>query len=161
MCSNLNKNEEFSERMFNRNIPSSNIDVQFSMRPISTKYTLMPVIDQYKQSNVPIIISTTYNVGKVFNPGNDMGPWNGYSNNVDIETLLRNQTFALQNCDQSVYVPSSTSDLYNSDNIETNQMQPYPKLFEPAMFDNFNPNSHNLGNNVFNNSTRQQLKNIV
>jgi hypothetical protein len=40
-------------------------------------------------------------------------------------------------------------------------MQPYPKLFEPAMFDNFNPNSHNLGNNVFNNSTRQQLKNIM
>ena len=161
MCSNLNKNEEFSERMFNRNIPSSNIDIQFSMRPISTKYTLMPIIDQYKQSNVPIIISTTYNVGKVFNPGNDMGPWNGFSNNVDIETLLRNQIFSLQNCEQSVYVPSSTSDLYNSDNIETNQMQPYPKLFEPAMFDNFNPNHYIISSDKIDESLLNGIEAIL
>ena len=157
----MNRMNAMNAKIYDRNLSSQMLQPYLSVRPVMTKYSFMPIVDPRKELSVKLEQQPTYNSSAVFNPGNDMGPWNGYSNNVDIETLLRNQTFALQNCEQSVYVPSSTSDLYNSDNIEINQMQPYPKLFEPAMFDNFNPNSHNLGNNVFNNSTRQQLKNIV
>jgi len=156
------RNEELNNRISSRNIPSNILEAKFSIRPVSTKYSLFPIIDQYKNTNVPINNTAPYNIGTTFSPGNDEGPWSGYNNNIDIETLLRNQNFAIQKCEQSYYVPSSKSDLYNSDNYQKDQKenQPFPGLFESQTFYNFNPNQFNLGNEIFNNSTRQQLKNL-
>ena len=42
----------------------------------------------------------------------------------------------------------------------TNIQQPFPDLFTEQAFNNFNPNSCNIGGNVFSNCTRQQLKNV-
>ena len=38
-------------------------------------------------------------------------PWYGFTANINAESSLRNQFFALQDCDQGKYIPSTTSDL--------------------------------------------------
>ena len=155
---NLNRNEELNERIYSRNIPSANLDAKFSLRPVSTKYSLLPVVDQYKKANVPVITSAPYNIGKVFNPGNGQAPWSGFANNIDVESVLRNKSFALQYCDQANYIPSTTSDLYNVEVTSRPVQQPFPGLFVQHVLSPFNPNPLGLGSDVFNNSTRQQLK---
>jgi hypothetical protein len=157
---NNNRYQELNERIAERNIPSSNLQSYFSIRPVSTKYSLMPVFDQYKETQVKIPTIANYNVGKTFNPGNAQGPWSGYANNVDVETVLRNQTFALQKGDRSIYVPSSNSDLYVTEVVGRKEIQTHPYLFKHDPLPSFNPNTLNLGNDVFNNATRQQFKSI-
>lgn len=157
---NIDRYQQLNERIAERNVPSGNLQSYFSIRPVSTKYSLMPVFDQYKSSEVKMPIMSNYNIGKTFNPGNAQGPWSGYANNVDVETILRNQTFALQKGDRSVYVPSSNSDLYITEVVGRNEVQTHPYLFKHEPLPSFNPNTFNLGSNVFNNATRQQLKSI-
>jgi hypothetical protein len=152
------KRDELNERISDRNLPSYNLQPQFSMRPVSTKYSLMPIMDQRITSEVPIKINPTYNIGKIFNPGNRQAPWDGYATNVDVETILRNQTFALQKADKSYYVPSSDSDLYKITAVGRYEEQTHQALFEIPTLSNFNPNTMNIANNLFHNSTRQQTK---
>ena len=76
---------------------------------------------------------------------------------------MRNQFFALQKADQAVYVPNSNSNMYenNIDFINTNKNLDNELLFNENDFDNFNPNlSNKIGNEIFLNSTRVQLKNL-
>ena len=157
---NNDRHEELNKRISERNIPSSNLQSYFSIRPVSTKYSLLPIFDQYKSSEIKIPVIANYNIGKTFNPGNAHGPWSGYANNIDIETLLRNQLFALQKSDKAEYVPSSNSDLYVTEVVGRKELQTHPHLFKSETFEKFNPNKFNLGNDMFNNATRQQYKNI-
>ena len=73
----------------------------------------------------------------------------------------------LQNCPQAQYIPNSNSDLYNVNipNNPNNPEQLFHNLFAPSVFsntekqsDNKDNSNGNLGNNMFNNDTRQQLK---
>jgi hypothetical protein len=90
-----------------------------------------------------------------------MAPWHGFANNVNVESTLRNQFFALQDCQQAEYVPSSKSDLYNVHVPPNPVKQPFPGLFKREVFDHCNPNVNNLGNKFFNNNTRNENKDIV
>jgi hypothetical protein len=90
-----------------------------------------------------------------------MAPWSGFSNNVNIESNLRNQFFALQDCEQSEYVPSSSSDLYKNYIPPKPIKQHYPGLFKREVFDHYNPNTNNLGKHFFNNTTRNDIKDVV
>lgn len=157
---NTVKRDELNERISERYLPSSELQPQFSMRPVSTKYSLMPIMDQRMTPEVPINTISTYNVGKVFNPGTRQAPWDGYATNVDVETILRNQVFALQKADKSYYVPSSNSDLYKNIAVGRYETQTHEGLFEIPSLQNFNPNTLNIANGLFNNSTRQQTKAI-
>ena len=74
--------DELNDRMSARNVPSTGLKPQFSMRPTATKYGYMPILDQYKKATVPLNSYTPYSTGGVFNPGNATAPWNGFSNNV-------------------------------------------------------------------------------
>ena len=159
-CRQQYRNEALNDRIYSRNIPSGNLEATFSPVPVSTKYSMMPIFDQYKQATVPIVTRGFYNVGRTFNPGNAEGPWSGFASNVDVETVLRNQTFGLQYCEQSVYVPSSNSDLYQVEVIGRQEIQTHPALFQQEQFQPFNPNTLNLGTDIFNNATRQQLKDL-
>ena len=152
--------DENNERIYDRNIPSSMLKPQYSIRPVSTKYTMMPILDQRPKVNVPLHNYQNYSVDDVFNPGNAQAPWAGFVNNVNTESTLRNQFFALQKCEQSEYVPSSKSDLYETKIDYKPVKQSHPLLFEKQDFEQFNPNVHNLGSEFFNNSTRSQLKNL-
>jgi hypothetical protein len=158
---NVERYQVLNDRISNRNIPSETLQSVYSSRPVSTKYSKMSIIDQYKESTVPFVSVSAYNVGTIFNPGNSQAPWAGYANNVDVETVLRNQTFALQKGDRGTYVPSASSDLYNIEVVGRIEQQPFPGLFSLQVLEPFNPNTYNLGHDVFNNSTRQQLKNIT
>lgn len=150
--------DEINNRISDRNLPSTNLQPQYDIRPVPTKYGYMTILDQYKKTSVPLNTYTPYSTNNTFNPGTAQAPWNGFSNNVNTESTLRNQFFALQNCEQSEYIPSSTSDLYQTKVDYVPQKQSHPLLFDKPDLEPFNPNTCNLGNNLFNNHTRYQLK---
>ena len=105
--------EQTNTRIYDRNIPSQMLQPYLDVRPVMTKYSYFPIVDPRKQVNVPLQQMPTYNPHKVFNPGNTQSPWSGFASNINKESELRNQIYALQKCSQAVYVPNSTSDLYN------------------------------------------------
>ena len=151
-------------RSYARNIPSTQLQPYLDARPVPTKYSILPVIDLRKQIDTPLIQQATFTPESVFNPGNDFGPWSGYSSNVNHESELRNQIFAIQDCSQSVYVPSSKSNLYNVKWQNTNKpAQPFPDLFKNQEFCPYNPNLNpdKVGFALFNNATRQQVKDLT
>jgi hypothetical protein len=84
----------------------------FSPRPVPTKYTVLPVLDTTPASKVPL----TYNVAAA---------------DVDVESSLKNITFALQRDSRAVYIPASSSDLYNRQPLKSSNAgpQPHPLLF--------------------------------
>ena len=153
----LERTEELSKRISDRNVPSSPLQPQFSMRPASTKYSIMPILDQRANASVPIMTHPTYSVEKTFNPGTAQAPWSGFASNINDESKLRNQFFALQRCEQPNYIPSTNSDMYQVTVAGRHEQQPFPGLFEQQLFAQFDPNTCGVGQNLFDNCTRQQL----
>lgn len=166
---NVDRLQILNERIFERNIPSTVLQQQFSQRPVSTKYSMLPLFDTYKDSTVSIATQPIYKQEQVFNPGTS-APFNGYIEAVNDESRLRNQFFATQKCEQREYVPSSQSDLYTVDIPQSRtpiqkdgdglQYDDRSLLFKEDELGEFNPNIFRLGGNLFENHTRQQLKGI-
>lgn len=157
---------EMNAKIYDRNIPSAQIQPYLNVRPVMTKYSLMPVIDPRKKMNEPMVQQPVYNTNEVFNPGNRKSPWSGYASNINTETELRNQIFALQKSDNAVYVPQSTSDLYNysfntkRQNGNDADANNHPLLFNHEQFNNFDPTPNNIHLGIFNNYTRTQLNSL-
>lgn len=149
-------------RIYDRNVSSQPLQPYLNVRPVQTKYSVMPIVDPRKPIKTPLIQQSVYNTSNTFNPGNTMSPWSGFVTNINTESELRNQIYALQSCSQSVYVPNSKSDLYsyNFKPKNTNTSQPFPHLFQKDYFKPFNPNPEHIGEELFQNCTRQQLKNV-
>lgn len=157
------KQQTVYQRSYERNIPSQPLQPYLDARPVQTKYSIMPIVDPRAQINTPLIQQSTYTPETTFNPGNDFGPWSGYASNVNHESELRNQIYALQSCSQASYIPSSKSSLYESKWQNSNKpLQPFPELFKTEQFSPVNPNCHpeTIGFALFNNATRQQIKDI-
>jgi hypothetical protein len=152
-------------RSYQRNIPSQILQPYLDVRPVLTKYSYFPIVDPRKDIKVPMEQMPTYNVNKVFNPGNTTSPWSGFASQINKESELRNQIYAIQNCSQSVYVPSSTSDLYNYSFQPkiTNNDSAHSLLFSKEKFESFNPNPEStiVGTAIFNNATRVQVKELT
>jgi hypothetical protein len=151
-------------RSYARNIPSKPLQPYLDARPVLTKYSILPIIDPRKSVETPLVQQATYTPETVFNPGNDFGPWSGYASNVNHESDLRNQIFALQSCSQAAFVPSSKSSLYQVNWQNQNKpAQPFPDLFKNENFCPANPNPHpdKVGFALFNNATRQQVKDLT
>ena len=155
---NLADVEEINSRIFRRNIPSNNNLKQYpitalSFRATPTKYQTMEA--SMAQNSKNSIIDSSLHFSK---------PVQTFD--VNDESYLRNQFFALQSCPQAYCIPDSTSELYNY-NVENN-IKPdnvsaqYPHLLREESFGYFNPNPHTstVGFSVFNNHTRNQIKNI-
>ena len=156
--------EQTNTRIYDRNIPSQMLQPYLDVRPVMTKYSHFPIVDPRKELNVKMEQMPTYNSQAVFNPGNTKSPWSGFASNVNLESELRNQVFALQKCNQAVYVPGSNSDLYKYSYTPNNakQSQAHSLLFQKENFCDFNPNPDNkiVGGGIFYNSTRTQVKEI-
>jgi len=154
---------ELNERLQSRNMPDSPLTPNFDFRSTPTRYTDFSTIDAQKTNKEPILPYPTYNTNVNFNPGNTSGPVTGYTSNIGVETMLRNQHFALQHgADQGLYVPSTNSTLYNTMVISRPSNQPYPMLFKKEIFSQVpHPNVQNrtIGNDQFFNHTRTQLRN--
>lgn len=155
--------EETNTRIYNRNIPSHMLQPYLDVRPVMTKYSYFPVVDPRKEISVPLIQMPTYNVHQTFNPGNSMAPWSGFSSNINVESELRNQIYALQKCSQSVYVPNNSSDLYNYKFNTVTQPNLHQLLFQKDSFASFNPNpdSKTVGSGIFYNNTRSQVRGLT
>jgi hypothetical protein len=155
--------QETNTRIYDRNIPSQVLQPYIDVRPVLTKYSYFPIVDPRKELNVKLMQAPTYNVHQVFNPGNTESPWSGFASNINKESELRNQIYALQKCSQAVYVPSSKSDLYEYKFKTITQPNPHELLFTNNSFSSFNPNPDEniVGTNIFNNSTRVQVRDLT
>lgn len=151
-------------RAYSRNIPSSQLQPYLDARSVSTKYANLPIVDLRSAIDTPLKQQATFNPKNTFNPGNDFGPWSGFASNVNKESDLRGQMYAIQECSQAFYVPSSNSDMYKYGWKQNNAIsQPFPDLFKNEQFCPFNPNpnSNTIGYGLFNNATRQQNKDLT
>jgi len=160
---NFDKQNYTNSEIMNRNIPSGGITMNFSFRPVNTKYTFMPSVAPLVSAVEPIQNYNNYDSSSIFFPGTRKMHFCGFSSNIDQESTLRNQFFALQKADQRAYIPSSTSNLYenNINFITKNENLDSQLLFREEQFQDFNPNRFpTIGNELFYNSTRVQLKNI-
>jgi hypothetical protein len=143
-------------RANSRILPSHPLQPYLSVAPVQTKFTILPVVDPRKNINVNLTQQGTYFPGKMFNPGNNSGPWSGFASSVNTESMLRNQIYALQKASQAVYVPSSHSDLYEHSFNTPKSLQPHDQLFDvfvPAQTHQV-PLKDLMGDGLFNNSTR-------
>lgn len=160
---NIERNLELDNRIYERNIPSSPLQPSFSIRPVPTKYELLGIFDRRAPASVPMQRFPVYSVSSTFNPGTAQAPWSGFASHINTESELRNQFFALQNCEQSQFIPSSTSDMYQQGAApasSNNLPNPFVHLQRQETFAPFNPNTCDLGKGMFMNHTRQQLKDL-
>lgn len=150
---------ELNDRLGSRQFPDIALQPNFDPRPLQTKYTFAP---SYPKASLPIQRNLDYVVELNFNPGTARAPPQGFLNNIDKETILRNQVFSLQHgADQGVYVPSSNSDLYKTTVVsKPGEPQPYPQLFSRPQFSaTENPvEGTKIGKSIFFNHTRTQLR---
>lgn len=155
--------KDTNQRIYSRNIPSQMLQPYIDVRPVMTKYSYFPIVDPRKNISVPLQQMPTYNVHQVFNPGNTQSPYSGFATNINKESELRNQIYALQKCSQATYVPSSNSDLYSYKFQTKTQPNPHQLLFENQSFNTFNPNPapSEVGVGLFNNATRVQVKEMT
>lgn len=155
---------EMNTKIYDRNIPSAPVQPYLDVRPVMTKYSLLPIIDPRKKINEVMEQQPVYNTSAVFNPGNTKSPWSGYASNINTETELRNQIFALQKSDNAVYVPQSTSDLYtysfNTKKQPGDNKNEHSLLFHNEQFNTFDPTPNNIHLGLFNNYTRTQLNSL-
>ena len=162
--SSSEKQQTMDSRSYARNIPSAPLQPYLDARPVMTKYSILPIVDQRKYIDTPLIQQATYNPEKIYNPGNNSAPWSGYASNINRESELRNQIFALQSCSQAAYIPSSKSNLYHVNWKNNAQIsQPFQGLFQDETFSPVNPNSNpeKVGFALFNNATRQQTRDLT
>ena len=160
---NLQRANQLNERISSRNVPSRSLEPVYSIRPVSTKYATLPIVDRRPESNVSLNNYPKYNLEEIFNPGNAQAPWNGFASQINVESSLRNQFFALQKANQAYYIPSSNSSLYNTNLSINNISETHKELFNEEDFNYFNPNPNIniIGNSIFNNCTRCQVKNLT
>jgi len=154
--------DELNDRYMARQFSDKPLAPSFDPRPVSTKYALFPCIDGKKPIREPAASYTEYNIAQNFNPGTDKAPWSGFSQNVDTETVLRNQSFALQHSNQKEYIPSRESDLYKVTVVSHPSEQPYPLLFEKSQYTTTPTQVVNqpIGKEMFFNHTRTQLRSL-
>ena len=153
-----------NHRIYDRNLPSQFLQPYVSVRPVMTKYSIMPIVDPRAPVKTPMVQMPVYNPEQVFNPGNTQSPWSGFAAAINTESELRNQVYALQACSQAVYVPKSTSDLYQvtfKPEQSNQNTQQFRELFKDQHFNAFNPNPENIGTGLFNNYTRQQIRDLT
>jgi hypothetical protein len=164
--------DELNNRMLQHFQPDSNTVLQpnYNIRGTPTRNcSVFPILD-IKQKARTKIIQSEYNTQENFAPMTTAGPIKGFISNIQSESQLRNQFYSLQHgADQSVYIPSSKSDLYVDSVPETNsklqEIQPFIELFKKNTFitteNAFIKNSRNIGKDIFNNNTKIQLRNEV
>jgi hypothetical protein len=161
--------DELNDRISERNLPSDKLQIVFDPRPQTTRRMMYPAFHtQSLDVTTPIEIQKPFNPFTQFNPGSS-APFSGYATNIDQESRMKNIFMPKQKyTGQTQFVPSTKSDLYNMNHLKSarndskqQQVQiPHNELFRETEFSPFNPNDCNIGNDLFNNHTRVQTRNI-
>lgn len=141
--SNFDYDNELNKRLENRYLPSSQLQPLFDFRPVPTKYTHFSA----KDPKIQLTAQYSYDPHNIFNPG-DRAPIDYFMKNVDIESTLRSQFFALQTNPQSVYVPEFNSQLYE------NPMAYSPDFFSPTDAQTCKQNQIDMNETLFYNCVK-------
>jgi len=159
---NFEKQNHINISILNRQITENNLQPNIDFRPIPTKYTHFNVFGNLQEKTDTKY--RDYDITTMYNSGNRKSHFSGFSNNIDNESVLQNRVYALQRDERSVYVPNTTSQLYNEykpNTININTDIDNYRVFSNHEFNSHNPNySDKIGSDYFNNSTRVQLKSI-
>ena len=132
---------QINTTLYNRNVPSHNLQPYLDVRPVATKYVVLPTGDKRQTSQ--LIQQPTYFTSSTFNPG-DAAPWSGF--NVNLETDMRLKGFT----------PDSKSDLFNYTRRSTTiAVNSHPLLFKEESFSAPNIEKDSL---LFHNATRERVE---
>lgn len=165
------RNGELDKRIYERNMMTDvKLRPNFDPRSVNTRQIVFPIVttptNVGKESHkIPINKYLEYNPNKVFSSIQSNGPTKSYLDNIMVESSLRNQYFGIQHgAIQSTYIPSSKSDLYVVEipqSTERREEQPFPLLFEKSTHKTTGSVLDiQIGKDVFNNATKQQLRNL-
>lgn len=169
MAGQFARTEELNERIYSRNVPDTHLENWFSPTAQSTRFIKMPVLcGRGRASAVTVpqtipVVHAPYNTERDFAGMTRTAPFQGFSSKIDTESSLRNQFYALQESHQAVYIPSSTSDLYNVSAVGRYEEQTHPGLFIVQDFktsDHPNLSNSGIGVDRWFNHTRTQLRGI-
>lgn len=155
--------DELNDRIQSRQFSDKPLAPNFSARPLMSKYSHFPIFERREPTEEPIRPVSIHDVNTNFSPATHNAPPRGYFENVNLESSLRNQHVALQRgAPQSVYVPSSSSELYQVRVPSTPGPNPHPNLFQNDSFSTSRQNHvpKHIGNDTFHNHTRTQLRAI-
>lgn len=157
------RTDELNKRYAERQFSDQPVKPQYGIRSVQTKYSVFPIVDRRTPINEPLNIYLAHSSETNFCPNMSRGPFDGFSENVETESTLRNQRFALQRgADQGIYVPSSTSDLYNVSAVGRQETQPHHWINPQYSFSQDpHPNivqAPQIGKDRFSNNTRTQLR---
>jgi hypothetical protein len=155
--------EEINDRLQNRHFSDKPLAPNFSSHPVMTKYSRFQIADRRAPYEEKIKQLEIHNPENNFSPATQRGPPSTMLQNIDMESALRNQTVAYQrNPLQSVWVPNSSSELYNVRVPSTPGPNPHPSLFYHPQTQSTSREAivrgTNIGKDLFNNSTRTQLR---
>ena len=157
--------DELNARYMNRQFCDKPLKPNFNIRSIPTKYSIFPLIDRRAPNQEQPHRYADHYSNSNFCPNMSKGPVDGFLQNVETESILRNQYFGLQRgADQRIYVPSSNSDLYKVSAVGRQEIQTHPTISAQFQFDTqLHPNlaSRQIGQDTFHNNTRTQLRNTV
>ena len=161
------RDNEINQKIYSRNLTNAPLEPNLSTRPQSTKFNHFQVVDkgvntipnnlnQNKKEN----IYQKFDISSMFNPGNQKSPWTGFAYNINNESKLRNQIYALEKDSRGAFMPSSNSELFHEKTFENSDLNPtkFESLFKTENFAEFNPNIVNISTKLFNNGTRQDLR---
>lgn len=160
---NHTRQNEINHRTVDFQLSNRILEPNFDPRPVQTRHVLYPMVDERKPTTIPIHNQLDFNIENDFHAGNAKAPINGYK--PDAESCLQNRFFALQRSGiHNYYIPSSQSDLYRErPAIGRQEQQTHPllkKSFVPEI-QTEKPSflqENNIGNNLFHNHTRTQLR---
>lgn len=158
---NYDYDNELNQKINKRLFPSNGLQPNFDPRPLSTKYSLpnYPLENNYVDENSsPLVKYDRYNNRKVFYPGNAKAPVDFFLDNIDTDSILRNQHKKLTKHDGPNYMPSIRSDLFVESKYENNKEKLFYKL--PYKVRGTNNKKCNLAPKTFFNHTRNNVKNL-
>jgi len=158
----MDRVDELNNRLNSRMGSSHALEPVFDPRPNGTRGGLSSHDEQ--QSSVSLNQYENYNPETMFVPMTKTGPYKGYATRIHLENELRHQFFALQRSENGAFIPSTRSDLYNSEvyskpNNAEDRMHEHNNLFVEEGFANFDPGENIQSKEMlFNNHTQQYVK---
>ena len=163
LIQHLEKANYMNQEIYGRNIASTPINMNFFPTSVSTKYQHFMTHDLNNRVETKIKYYGEYDVSNTFFPSDSKPHFSGFAYNIDLESGLRNQIYPLEHSDRTKWYPDSKSNMYvnDIDFVNVNKNLDNDLLFRRETFDDFNPNiSNSIGNDVFYNPTRVQLKDL-
>ena len=155
--------QKMNDKILNRRFPDVELKPNLDNRPLSTKYSLFPIVQSLppRENKQYLEHYTELN----FAPCSAMGPVKKCDTHVSLENELRGQNSKLYKGDLvNKFVPSVKSDMYNVVlPIFEQVQQPHPLLFQQNKYSTSQQSKvvdSNIGKDLLYNHTRTQLRNM-